>query len=199
MAIAARMPMIRITTRSSIRVKPFSSSARRRSLYEAWSPPGIFDWVCLRQIQGPNRESSMTTSQLRYWWQPGFLHPLEVRGFASRPRERFALGTLSDSGTRSIDTPPLTGVDVHWTLGRLVLRAVVGRSARLRVAAGLELAAAPAPRTRDLVRRPRRGRRSASRFPGRACTRSGRRRRLVGPSCVLTSSTIAARSRSPST
>jgi hypothetical protein len=32
MAIAARMPMIRITTRSSISVKPFSSSARRRSL-----------------------------------------------------------------------------------------------------------------------------------------------------------------------
>jgi hypothetical protein len=31
MAIAARMPMIRITTRSSIRVKPFSSWVRSRS------------------------------------------------------------------------------------------------------------------------------------------------------------------------
>src|SRR4029079_6137235 len=31
MAIAARMPMIRITTRSSIRVKPFSSWARSRN------------------------------------------------------------------------------------------------------------------------------------------------------------------------
>src|SRR5438552_18559513 len=31
MAIAARMPMIKITTRSSIRVKPFSSWARSRS------------------------------------------------------------------------------------------------------------------------------------------------------------------------
>ena len=43
-AIAARMPMIRMTTRSSIRVKPFSSWARRRSL-ESMDPPRIGDWV----------------------------------------------------------------------------------------------------------------------------------------------------------
>src|SRR5947209_860129 len=51
MAIPARMPMIKMTTRSSTRVKPCSLSARLRS-FESIDPPGIGGyWAC--QIPGP--------------------------------------------------------------------------------------------------------------------------------------------------
>ena len=49
-AIAARMPTIRMTTRSSMRVKPFSSWARVRSLLSMWTVPLLgWLWVGFRQ------------------------------------------------------------------------------------------------------------------------------------------------------
>ena len=93
-AIAARMPMIRITTRSSIRVKPFSSWARRRSL-ESMDPPGIGNWVVASSVG--SRPSAGGDS-----YEPMVVARLppdsEVRGFASRPHERFAFGTETLGG-----------------------------------------------------------------------------------------------------
>src|SRR4051794_27783383 len=70
-AIAARMPMMRMTTRSSIRVKPFSLWARSRSLWSMWvnPPEGIVGPIgFLRQVLGPIAPRSFDP-----WWQPGRL------------------------------------------------------------------------------------------------------------------------------
>src|SRR5215210_1454768 len=93
-AIAARMPMIRMTTSSSIRVKPFSSWARERSLLSMWvnPPKGIVGPVgTARQplVPLPRRPDGLVAARLT--------HP-ELRGFASRPRGRFAFSTLVLAG-----------------------------------------------------------------------------------------------------
>src|SRR3954453_16646509 len=72
------MPTIRMTTRSSTRVKPSSRSARARS-------------VCSID---PPRTIGVLPAPCRLRWQPGHLG-VEIRGFASRPHGQFAFGTRS--------------------------------------------------------------------------------------------------------
>src|SRR5437763_7880884 len=103
------MPMIRITTRSSIRVKPFSLSARRRS-FESMDPPGIGEWVSPDPL-GPRHP---WLSNLQALGGSPASSNQKVRGFASRPHGRFALGTYG-SGRRVIGLLRAV-LDVCWTL-----------------------------------------------------------------------------------
>src|SRR3982075_4547928 len=68
------MPMIKMTTRSSIRVKPFSSSARLRSFCSMVGESSLcgFRWACpCRQIQVVHAVGSDALHLPQ--WQPGFL------------------------------------------------------------------------------------------------------------------------------
>src|SRR3954451_17798832 len=131
-AIAARMPMIRMTTRSSIRVKPFSSWARWRSLLSIWwtllkRSLGLFALLARSVVRQPQWSLDPVAARLT--------HP-ELRGFASRPRGRFAFSTLVLARTVSAgptrDLTPAEEAFVHaasigGVLGRrlLVLFAVL--------------------------------------------------------------------------
>src|SRR3954453_11472279 len=86
-AIAARMPMIRITTRSSMSVKPFSSLLIRWESFRSmctppWSLWSLSDTSCSPQRCGGSPAGSGRMSL-----------PPEPRSFASPPRDGFAFST----------------------------------------------------------------------------------------------------------
>src|SRR3954467_13159628 len=81
------MPMIRMTTRSSMSVKPFSSCMRARSLLSMLLEPSM-GIVGPYGVDLPGPRSRLPEVAARQ--APD---PLEPRGFAPRPHERFAFDT----------------------------------------------------------------------------------------------------------
>src|SRR4051794_3713740 len=110
------MPMIRMTTRSSIRVKPFSLWARSRSLLSMWvnPPEGIVGPVGV--TPGPWSRSTGSGS-------PADFESVEVPlGFAPRPHERFALNTSVWLPGISAPIPPaLTLISLYGVLTRRMI------------------------------------------------------------------------------
>src|SRR3982074_772124 len=114
------MPMIRMTTRSSIRVKPFSSSARLRSFCSMVGESFLcgFRWACpRRQIQVVHAVGS---DALRLpQWQPGFLversDPSDQGPWLCVPPSRTVCLFTLGSGTSGIDLQH-RALETRWTL-----------------------------------------------------------------------------------
>src|SRR5436190_23045198 len=84
-AIAARMPMIRITTRSSMSVKPFSSPLIRWESFRSIGYSSLEPVVCQNPVQPPRRRQLGRLRRMSL--------PPEPRSFASPPRGGFAFST----------------------------------------------------------------------------------------------------------
>src|SRR4051794_17847856 len=144
-AIAARMPMIRITTRSSMSVKPFSSPLIR--------------WESFRSIVTPpwSLWSGQTPRQPPRWWQLGRLQRGEPpHGSPGALRPRLATGLPLHRGPDSywghLSTPrtaSLRGSFVHagfWagpTIGRVHFRRAILLFALVLGIAALAAAVSP--------------------------------------------------------
>src|SRR3954454_9203382 len=106
------MPTIRITTRSSMRVKPPSSFFMRLS---------ILGLVLLLHAIGLTAPKPRPRSQAT-WWQLGFLaFDFEARGFASRPHERFALGHLAGATAHQSGRPSTAAFEAAYQKWTVVL------------------------------------------------------------------------------
>src|SRR3954453_18457482 len=95
--MAARMPMMRITTRSSMSVKPFSSLCRRWESFLSMSRVLLEQLVhCtsrLGDFNGGNPAGRLARAQPA--GVPGGAAQLEPVGLAPPPRDGFALVTVT--------------------------------------------------------------------------------------------------------